>query len=140
MTFPTSSTDLSLPNLVVHLDLPRSMAYGAATWDWHRMHYDADDARARGFAGPVVDGQMFGALIARQVREWAGPRARFLELEFRNRGFVVVPSTVTLRSAVAARTEAPRGERIEIATQIFDETGRCVVDGGRTVVEMPRPG
>ena len=129
-----------LPDLVVRLDLPRSMAYGAATWDWHRMHYDTEDARARGFEGPVIDGQMFGALIARQVREWGGPRIRFLELEFRNRGFVVVPSTVTLRASIAARSETPQGERVEIATQVFDEAGRCVVDGGRTVVEVPRAG
>lgn len=129
---------MQLPDLVVRLDLPRSMAYGASTWDWHRMHYDTEDARARGLDGPVVDGQMFGALIARQVREWAGPRARFLELKFRNRGFVVVPSTVTLRANVAARSETAQGERIEIATQVFDEAGRCVVDGGHTVVELAR--
>lgn len=128
----------SLPDLVVRLDLPRLMAYGASTWDWHRMHYDVENARARGFDGAVVDGQMFGALIARQVREWAGPQVRFRELEFRNRGFVVAPSTVTLRASVSARDATQQGERIEIATRVFDESGRCVVDGARTIVELPR--
>ena len=48
-------------------------AYGAATWDWHRMHYDAELARSKGFAAPVIDGQMYGAVFAQVAMRWAGP-------------------------------------------------------------------
>jgi acyl dehydratase len=101
------------------------------------MHYDAEAARARGFQGPVVDGQMFGALIARQIRAWAGNRARFLTLEFRNRGFVVAPSTVAVVSYVSAREAVGANERIEILSEVRDETGRRVVEEGRTTIELP---
>lgn len=127
----------ALPDLVVELDVPRLMAYGAATWDWHRMHYDGEFARARGFEGPVVDGQMFGALIARQVRAWAGARARFVALEFRNRGLVTAPATVKVVSRVAAREAIEGGERVQIASEVLDASGRRVVDQARTVVEVP---
>lgn len=128
----------ALPDLVVRLELPTLMAYGAATWDWHRMHYDAESARARGFQGPVVDGQMFGALIARQIRAWAGNRARFVALEFRNRGLVIAPSTVTVVSRVASRESIGGAERIEIHSEVLDEAGRRVVDQGRAILELPQ--
>jgi acyl dehydratase len=103
------------------------------------MHYDAESARERGFHGPVVDGQMFGALIARQIRAWAGNRARFVALEFRNRGVVTAPSTVTVISRVAAREPIDDGgERIEILSEVVDDAGRRVVEQGRTTIELPQ--
>ena len=44
------------------------VAYAGATWDWHRLHYDPDFARPRRLTGPVVDGQVFGALLAERSR------------------------------------------------------------------------
>ncbi len=128
----------ALPDLVVRLGLHRLMVDGASTWDWQRMHYDHEWARAQGLRGPIVDGQMFGALIARQIREWAGPRARFVELKFQNRGFVAAPSTVTVVSRVSSSKLAGAIERVEIASHVLDEDGRHVVDNGRTVVDVPR--
>ena len=127
-----------LSDLVVCLDLHRLMVYGASTWDWHRIHYNQEAARAQGLRGPIADGQIFGALIARQVREWAGPRARFVELEFQNRNFVVAPSTVTVVSRVASAQVLSAMERIEIVSHALDGQGRRVMDHGRTVVELPR--
>ena len=59
------------------------VAYGAATWDWHRMHYDAGFARGEGLAAPVIDGQMYGAFLARAAMNWAGPRAFMKKMSFR---------------------------------------------------------
>ena len=53
-----------IPPLERALTQVRLVAYGAATWDWHRLHYEAQYAAARNIAGPIVDGQMFGALLA----------------------------------------------------------------------------
>ena len=70
------------------IDLPHMMAYGAATWDFIRIHYDADHARGLGFPGPFVDGQMLGAFLAQHVQDWAGPGAFLRKLAFRNRVMV----------------------------------------------------
>lgn len=128
--------DERLPDMCIQPDAPMLMAYGASTWDWHRIHYDAEAARTAGFEGPIVDGQMFGALMARQVREWAGPRARFLELSFRNRNFVVAGTSLTLQATVRSATQDGNRTRAEVITSIIDGAGNEVVSDGRTVVEI----
>jgi acyl dehydratase len=72
-----------LPSLEKTFTTVDLFAYGAATWDWHRMHYDAEFARSRGFAAPVIDGQMYGAILARAAMSWAGPRAFMTKMSFR---------------------------------------------------------
>ena len=37
----------SLPVLEKTFNAVDLFAYGAATWDWHRMHYDAELARSK---------------------------------------------------------------------------------------------
>jgi acyl dehydratase len=51
------------------------VAYGAATWDWHRLHYDQAHAKAKQLPGLLIDGQAFGAVFAREAMRWAGPQA-----------------------------------------------------------------
>ena len=66
--------------LVKELAMARMMAYGAATWDFIRLHYDADYARELGFEAPFVDGQMMGGFLTQHVQDWAGsvpPQAGF---------------------------------------------------------------
>ena len=51
------------------------VAYGAATWDWHRLHYDKAHAQSMQLPGVLIDGQAFGAVFAREAMRWAGPTA-----------------------------------------------------------------
>ncbi|HJV11958.1 MAG TPA: MaoC/PaaZ C-terminal domain-containing protein [Burkholderiales bacterium] len=69
-------------------------AYGAATWDWHRMHYDVEFARSKGLAAPVIDGQMYGALFARVAMGWAGPRAFITRLSLRMKSMAYAGDTL----------------------------------------------
>lgn len=66
------------------------MAYGAATWDWHRLHYDQEYVRTRKLPKVIIDGQMYGALFAKQAMDWAGPRAFItrMSVKMRSMGFV----------------------------------------------------
>ena len=77
-----------LTPLIKDIGLARMMAYGAATWDFIRLHYDADYARELGFDAPFVDGQMLGGFLAQHVQDWAGPGAFLRKLAFRNRVMV----------------------------------------------------
>ncbi len=76
---------MEIPNLERDIGLHDLVAYGAATWDWHRLHYDQAFAERSGMRGPVVDGQMFGALLAEQVLRALDRNARVTRLHFRNR-------------------------------------------------------
>ena len=95
---PSPDVGEALPDVVRTLTLTDLVAYGAATWDWHRLHYDTVYAGAAGLPGPIVDGQMWGALMAAQVLDWTGPSGRLDSLAVRYRGVVTVGETVTLRA------------------------------------------
>lgn len=89
-----------LPALERRILLPDMVAYGAATWDWHRLHYDAEHARRAGMKAPVVDGQMLGALLAEQILRALGPGDRLTRLHYRNRSPVFPGDTVRCEATV----------------------------------------
>ena len=85
--FEDVAVGMEMPPVTKQIDLVRMMAYGAATWDFIRVHYDADYVRERGFPGPFVDGQMMGGFLAQQVQEWAGPTAFLMQAELSEPGY-----------------------------------------------------
>ena len=95
-------------------------AYGAATWDWHRMHYDAELARSKGFAAPVIDGQMYGAIFARVAMRWAGPRAFVTKMSLRMKSMAFAGDTLRAEGTVSSveggtvvvEQRLTRGERV----------------------------
>ncbi|WP_372727754.1 MaoC/PaaZ C-terminal domain-containing protein [Nocardioides sp.] len=90
------------PALERTMHLADMVAYAGATWDWHRLHYDSAWLEARGIPAPVVDGQMFGALIAQQLQDWCGPDARIERLRFRFKNLVYAGETVSCAATVTA--------------------------------------
>ncbi len=90
-----------LPLLRKEITLPRMMAYGAATWDFIRLHYDADYVRELGLPAPVVDGQMLGGFLTQLIQDWAGPGAFLRKLGFRNRAMVYPGDSITCQGVVA---------------------------------------
>ncbi|WP_064741771.1 MaoC/PaaZ C-terminal domain-containing protein [Hamadaea tsunoensis] len=100
------------------------VAYAGATWDWHRLHHDAAYAAGRGLPAPIVDGQMFGALLAELVLGWAGPGAVLRSLHLRFAAPVYAGETVRCTGQVTAvnldvvsvdlRVEVPADGRIAV--------------------------
>lgn len=85
---------LVLPPLERRITLPDMIAYAGATWDWHRLHYDPAYLAARGLDRPVIDGQVFGALLAEQVQDWIGAAGMLRTLRFRFKQLVYAGETV----------------------------------------------
>lgn len=77
-------------------------AYGAATWDWHRMHYDAEYARGKGFSAPVIDGQMYGAVFASVAMKWAGPRAFMTKMSLKMKSMAFAGDTLRAEGSITA--------------------------------------
>lgn len=98
--------------------LPDMVAYGAATWDWHRLHYDEAHARRLGAPAPLVDGQMLGALLAECVLRAAGPGARLVRLVYRNRAPVRAGETVVCAGTVAKSDDA--GFSVDLSVSVGD--------------------
>ena len=91
-----------LPTLEWKLELHDLVTYAGATWDWYRVHYDPAEIARLDLPGALVDGQMLGALLARQATGWAGPRATVRRMNFRFRSMVFAGDTVRCESRVAA--------------------------------------
>ena len=117
-----------LERLFTAVDL---VAYGAATWDWNRLHYDVEHARKLKLPGPVVDGQAFGALLARAALDWAGPRAFITRLSFKMKSMAFAGDTLLAEGEATAVHD-----RIVVLAQRLTSAGRLVAEA-TTEIRLP---
>ncbi len=89
-----------IPPLERRIGLADMVAYAGATWDWYRLHYDPEFVKAARVPGPVVDGQVFGALLVEQIQDWLGPLCFVRELDFTFRALVFAEETVRCEGTV----------------------------------------
>jgi len=92
----------ALPALERTVTLVDMIAYAGATWDFYRLHYDPEFVAAAGVPGPVVDGQLFGALFAELLQDAFGPRCFVHELSFTFRNLMFAGETVRCEGTVAS--------------------------------------
>jgi acyl dehydratase len=92
----------ALPPLERRITLTDMIAYAGATWDFFRLHYDPEFIAAAGLPGPVVDGQVFGALFAELLQDALGPKCFVHELSFTFRNLMFAGETVRCEGTVAA--------------------------------------
>jgi acyl dehydratase len=123
--------------LLKEIGIARMMAYGAATWDFIRLHYDADYARELGFEAPFVDGQMMGGFLAQQVQDWAGPGAFLRKLAFRNRVMAYPGDSLTCHGVVTEVSSADEGGIVECDLWIENQRGEKVVEPASAQLRFP---
>ena len=126
-----------LTPLVKEISMARMMAYGAATWDFIRIHYDADYAREFGFDGPFVDGQMLGGFLAQHVQDWTGPGAFVRKLAFRNRVMAYPGDSLTCRGVVTNCSIEEEGGMVQCDLWIENQRGERVVEPASALVRFP---
>ncbi len=123
--------------LVKEIGVARMMAYGAATWDFIRLHYDADYARKLGFEAPFVDGQMMGGFLTQHVQDWAGPEAFLRKLAFRNRVMAFPGDSLTCRGVVTDVSATDEGGMVECDLWMENQRGEKVVDPANALLRFP---
>ncbi len=123
--------------LVKEIGMARMMAYGAATWDFIRLHYDADYARDLGFEAPFVDGQMMGGFLTQHVQDWAGPGAFLRKLAFRNRVMVYPGDSLTCHGVVTDVSSTEEGGMVECDLWMENQRGEKVVDPASALLRFP---
>jgi acyl dehydratase len=133
------TADLILPDRVQTLSGACLTAYAGATWDWFQVHVDSDAAVAAGFAAPVVDGQMLGALLAAHAQDGLPAGARVVAMSFRNSAPVHRGETVRVAGEVVDRMVSGDAVRITVRQQVYagDEPSRTVVTNASTVLLVP---
>ena len=123
--------------LVKEIGMARMMAYGAATWDFIRLHYDADYARELGFESPFVDGQMMGGFLTQHVQDWAGPGAFLRKLAFRNRVMAYPGDSLTCHGVVTDVASTEEGGMVECDLWMENQRGEKVVDPASALLRFP---
>ena len=126
-----------LPPLKKEITLPRMMAYGAATWDFIRLHYDADYVRELGLPAPVVDGQMLGGFLAQLVQDWAGPGAFLRKLGFRNRVMVYPGDSITCHGVVVDKYLDHGVPLAACGLWAVNQRGEKVIEPASALVRFP---
>jgi len=81
------------------------VAYGAATWDWHRLHYDKAHAQSKQLPGVLIDGQAFGAIFSREAMRWAGPTAFIQRMGLKMKSMAFAGDRLVARGHVTAIDE-----------------------------------
>lgn len=107
--------------------------YSAATWNPHRIHYDADYARFEGHPDVIVHGPLQGAWLTQYLTDWIGPQGRLVHAGWQNRASALPERDVTFRGRVTAID----GDRVSLQVWEEDDTGRTLMPG-RAVVTLPR--
>ena len=126
-----------LPSLEKEIRLTDMMAYGAATWDFARIHYDAAYARKQGLPSPIVDGQMLGAFLAQLVQDWAGPGGFLRSLDFQNRGMVFPGDVLTCGGYVTGIRRESETNLVVCSLWIDNQRGERVVGPASATVSLP---
>jgi len=126
-----------LTPIVKEIGMARMMAYGAATWDFVRLHYDADYVREMGFDAPFVDGQMIGGFLTQLVQDWAGPDAFLRKLSFRNRVMVYPGDSLTCRGVVIDISTTEEGGMVECNLWVDNQRNEKVVAPSVALIRFP---
>jgi acyl dehydratase len=113
------------------------VAYAGATWDWHRMHHDESYLAEKQLPAPVVDGQVFGALLAEQVQDWLGPACILTRLWFRFASLVFAGEAVRCEATVTAVD----GDLVTVSSRVVVPSSggrpeRVAVTGAGAVVRL----
>ena len=124
------------PSEEIKLDLTSLVMYAAATWDFHRYHYDATFVKTLGLPAPFVDGQMIGALLASRLMRWGGPDAFVRKLGYRQRATVYVDETIVLGGTVTSNA-IENGRRVAVLNlTVTKADGTPVVRDGAATVDL----
>ena len=115
--------------------------YQAATWDFHRSHYDAEWTRAQGFGGPFMDGQQLGAYLAQLAIGWAGGdpgTLKRLHLRYRE---LVRPGDVLTCDGQVSEKRVDQGRHIVVCNlRVVNQVGQAILSAGSAAMEIPSRG
>ncbi|GAB3969823.1 hypothetical protein GCM10029978_041960 [Actinoallomurus acanthiterrae] len=116
-------------------DAVRLLRFGAVTRNAHRIHYDAEFARAEGLDGPVVMAQLHGCLLHRAATAFAGGDPGAVRaLGWQNRAPARPGDRLVVTGTVCAVDDATGEVTLDLEERLEDGTVCC---RGHAVVAPP---
>jgi hydroxyacyl-ACP dehydratase HTD2-like protein with hotdog domain len=122
-----------IPPVTERVNTTQLFFFSAATYNGHRIHYDLPYAQSEGHPTVLVHGPLQSALLAKTLRDWAGPRGRLLRLRTQNRASAFPDEDLIFTGRVTAvRREGAAGiVECEVWEQQAD--GQVLMPGSATV-------
>ncbi len=127
-----------LPARETTISLTALMMYAGATWDFHRYHYDTEFVARLGMPAPFMDGQMLGALLARELMRWGGSDAFVRRLGYRQRGTVYAGDRIYIRGHVTGTTVENDRALVLCSLSVTGPEERVVTRDATAAVELSR--
>lgn len=116
-------------------DAVRLLRFGAVTRNAHRIHYDAEFARAEGLDGPVVMAQLHGCLLHRAATAFADGDPRAVRaLGWQNRAPACPGGRLVVTGTVRTVDDATGEVTLDLEEALDDGTVCC---RGHAVVAPP---
>jgi acyl dehydratase len=112
--------------------------YSAATWNSHRIHYDAAYAELEGYPDVLVQSHLHGAFLSSLCTDFAGPAGRLETLEVSVRRYATADTTLVCRGSVT-KTEALDGNagKVYLDLEEVREADGVVCAPATAVVRLP---
>ena len=129
-----------VPALEKAISLPQMVSYAAATWDFHRYHYDQEYARQQGYPQPFADGQMLGAFLAQMLADWTGDPGAIHKMGFRFRDLVFPGDVLRCKARVTAKSSQRDRNLVECELWIENQDGKLVLSPGHASIVLPSRG
>jgi acyl dehydratase len=126
----------ALPPMDFDVTLTSLVMYAGATWDFHRYHYDSAFVAKIGMPAPFMDGQMVGALMARQLMQWGGGDAFVRKLSYRQRGTVYAGESIVFRGAVSGKSNEDRRNLVTCTLSVSKSDGTEIIRDAAATVEL----
>lgn len=126
---------MEIKNINHKFTLPNMILYAGSTWDWHKIHYDEQYLRENSIPKPVVDGQVFGALIVKQIQSSLNKFARIEKMKFNYKNMVFQDEEIEIKSKTTKEWEQDNQKYFEVATSIYVEE-RIIIMNATTVVKL----
>jgi 3-methylfumaryl-CoA hydratase len=129
VNFEVSDTLEPLKHTATALQLFR---YSAATWNPHRIHFDAPYAREEGHPGIALHSHLRAALALRCVTEGLGAQWRVTKFTYRLRKPVYAPAELTY----TARVTAAEGDTMTLDLSEEHPSGQAGFEGTVRVTKV----
>ena len=126
---------MDIKNLKHKFTLPNMILYAGSTWDWHKIHYDNQYLEENSIPKPVVDGQVFGALIVKQIQNSFSKSSRIKKMNFHYKNMVFQDEEIEIKSTTLRQWEEDDKIFLEISSSIY-VNNRIIIQDAETIVEL----
>lgn len=126
-----------IENLKFKFNFSNMILYAGSTWDWHKIHYDPEYLKEKSIPKPVVDGQVFGSLISKQLLAHFGKNSRIVRMDFKFKSMVFEGESIEIKSDVINNniTEDDINSTFEVSSTIFCND-RIVIENAISLIKI----